>query len=255
MRVSAGQGRQEGSVPGHGAHLAWSHGAATLTDPPSGCALRTSRRGVPDAPPCPNEGESAASAALTAQVRRDTDFVCASLDLLDCLGRPTWAVSPKGSQLTNMLCTGIVQNKSEWYIRPTEHVCWTSATHQSTCSTLPLMPPLFNAMNILRECPNPYAVVRAAIDAYYASQEEVAPKPGPWSLADYGIDTKSAFFPPEPLPTLPPAYHAWEEALHIAPDVLRLGTDKSPDALALRDAGEEWRRSIRSVSTNLFASR
>lgn len=70
----------------------------------------------------------------------------------------------------------------------------------------------------------------------------------PWQLDDYGIDPTSAFFPREPLERLPAVFHAWEEALLAAPDVLRLGTDESPEALSLQDVAEQWRQNIRSVS-------
>lgn len=108
-------------------------------------------------------------------------------------------------------------------------------------------------MNIFHECPNPYAMVRAAFNALYDCKPQEMTGSGQWYLSDYGIDLKSAFFPPEPLPTLPPAYHAWEDALGSAPNVLRLGTDNSPEALALRDAGEQWRQHVRSVSICLIA--
>ena len=105
-------------------------------------------------------------------------------------------------------------------------------------------------MNILRDCPSPRSILQAAFDALYAASRVVDTRDEnrPWQLDDYGIDSTSAFFPREPLGCLPAVFHAWEEALLAAPDALRLGTDDSPEALALQDIAEQWRLDIRSVS-------
>jgi hypothetical protein len=73
----------------------------------------------------------------------------------------------------------------------------------------------------------------------------------PWQYADYEIDPQSAFFPREPLATLPDPFDAWEAALEEAPSVLRLSTDADEEALALRLQGARWRQAIRTVRLRL----
>ncbi|KAG2020006.1 tryptophan 2,3-dioxygenase [Coprinopsis cinerea AmutBmut pab1-1] len=60
----------------------------------------------------------------------------------------------------------------------------------------------------------------------------------------YDINQHTGFFPPEPLPKLPPSYEIWEQALRDANGNLSLGEDESEDALERRPYGLEWRARI-----------
>ena len=45
----------------------------------------------------------------------------------------------------------------------------------------------------------------------------------------YDIHPKTGFFPPEPLPKLPPSFSIWEDALYNANGNLGLGEDESDE--------------------------
>ncbi|KAE9400106.1 Indoleamine 2,3-dioxygenase [Gymnopus androsaceus JB14] len=72
-------------------------------------------------------------------------------------------------------------------------------------------------------------------------------------LAEYDIDPDTGFLPRAPLPRLAdpssPLKHQsefliWEKALSLAPEVLRLTSDHSPEAVSMREEGEVWRTAI-----------
>lgn len=68
-----------------------------------------------------------------------------------------------------------------------------------------------------------------------------------FNLSDFDVDSKSGFFPPAPLPSLPGEYDVWEAAFAAAPSVIALAVDKSEEALLRRADGASWRSTIRSV--------
>jgi len=65
--------------------------------------------------------------------------------------------------------------------------------------------------------------------------------------SSFDIDARTGFFPPRPLPRLPPGYAIWEAALRDANGNLSLGEDESEDALEKRPFGDQWRTDIASV--------
>lgn len=67
------------------------------------------------------------------------------------------------------------------------------------------------------------------------------------SPAAFDVDSKTGFFPRQPLPKLPHAFDIWEDALRNANGHLSLGEDESETALAKRAFGERWRDMIQSV--------
>ncbi|KAJ7161514.1 Indoleamine 2,3-dioxygenase [Mycena crocata] len=66
------------------------------------------------------------------------------------------------------------------------------------------------------------------------------------SPIDFDVDVNTGFFPRQPLPRLPPAFHVWEVALSEAADKLSLGEDESEAAVAKRATGEHWRSQVLS---------
>ena len=67
--------------------------------------------------------------------------------------------------------------------------------------------------------------------------------------ASFDVDTRTGFFPPQPLPTLTEDYSIYEDALREARGNLPLAEDDSEEAVEKRPFGERWRANIRSVST------
>ncbi|KAF8163439.1 Indoleamine 2,3-dioxygenase [Crassisporium funariophilum] len=64
--------------------------------------------------------------------------------------------------------------------------------------------------------------------------------------SSFDVDSRTGFFPPQPLPKLPSIYSLWEDALRDASEKLGLGEDESEEALARRSYGEQWRTDIAS---------
>ena len=67
------------------------------------------------------------------------------------------------------------------------------------------------------------------------------------SPAAFDVDSRTGFFPRQPLPKLPHAFDIWEDALCNANGHLSLGEDESETALAKRAFGARWREMIQSV--------
>ncbi|KIK08231.1 hypothetical protein K443DRAFT_672725 [Laccaria amethystina LaAM-08-1] len=66
------------------------------------------------------------------------------------------------------------------------------------------------------------------------------------SPAAFDVDSRTGFFPRQPLPKLPHAFDIWEDALCNANGHLSLGEDESETALAKRSFGAQWREMIQS---------
>lgn len=68
----------------------------------------------------------------------------------------------------------------------------------------------------------------------------------------FDLDPRTGFFPPQPLPKLPPQFAIWEDALKDANGNLSLGEDDSEDAIAKRLFGQKWRSNIVAVCFYLY---
>lgn len=75
-------------------------------------------------------------------------------------------------------------------------------------------------------------------------KQVIAKRRSPYS---YDINQHTGFFPPEPLPKLPPQFGLWEQALRDANGNLSLGEDESEEALERRPYGATWRARIEAV--------
>lgn len=72
---------------------------------------------------------------------------------------------------------------------------------------------------------------------------------GQFEFERFEIDSITGFVPCYPPVTfLPSQFARWEQALSLASKQLALADDDSPQAIAKRASGSQWRESIRQVS-------
>ncbi|KAJ7461533.1 Indoleamine 2,3-dioxygenase [Mycena latifolia] len=102
-------------------------------------------------------------------------------------------------------------------------------------------------MNVIDLLPSPHQYFSLAVSLL---QSTIANSRRPFdkrrSPVDFDVDVNTGFFPPQPLPHLPPAYAVWENALAEAAEKLSLGEDESEAAIAKRATGELWRFQVSS---------
>jgi indoleamine 2,3-dioxygenase len=65
---------------------------------------------------------------------------------------------------------------------------------------------------------------------------------------EVNLQTNTGFLPEKPIPRLPEAYSAWENALTRAQEVLVLGENLTEQDTESRADGELWRSQMRGVS-------
>lgn len=69
---------------------------------------------------------------------------------------------------------------------------------------------------------------------------------------EVNLQTNTGFLPEKPIPRLPEAYSAWEDALTRAQEVLILGENITEDNIKSRVDGELWRSQMREVSKSVM---
>lgn len=92
-------------------------------------------------------------------------------------------------------------------------------------------------------------VVLSLYHSYFRSAPRLS-LPDRHSLGDFDVDPHTGFFPPTPLPRLPPSFDLWENGLASGAGNLCLGDDSSEEALSKREYGRKWRGDVDSVSAD-----
>ncbi|KAF5357749.1 hypothetical protein D9756_001442 [Leucocoprinus leucothites] len=90
-----------------------------------------------------------------------------------------------------------------------------------------------------------FDVVLSLYNSYFPHPPRLS-LPDRRSLGDFDVDLHTGFFPPTPLPRLPPSFDLWENGLASATGRLCLGDDDSEEAKSKHVFGQTWRDDVGS---------